>query len=110
MVLLIYMLEPAQFWHILFVVFHQNTPEEERERILQLHKALGEKCGGAKAGIVMWKVEKNLDTRKGIHIIQMSIFKNKEAFENFRGHEAHKDFAQGFSKVADWIVGDFILD
>lgn len=95
------------FHHIVFVSFLDNTDEVVREEIFQQHRELGEKCGGAKAGITLWRVEKNLDTRKGVHLIQVSMFQSKEDFEAFRSHEAHKQFAAVLRDVANWTVGDF---
>ncbi len=95
------------FSHIVFVSFLDNTDEVVREEIFQQHRELGEKCGGAKAGITLWRVERNLDTRKGVHLVQLSTFTSQEAFEAFRRHEAHQQFATILRDVANWVVADF---
>lgn len=99
--------EMCMFNHIVLVSFRDNADEVVREEIFQQHRELGERCGGAKAGITLWRVERNLDTRKGVHAVQLSIFQSKEAFQAFRGHEAHQQFAAVLRDVADWVVADF---
>jgi hypothetical protein len=96
------------YWHIVFISFKEGVPEEVRQDAVAQDRALGEKCGGFETGIITWKVVENLDQRKGVHFIQISMFVSKEAYEAFRVHPEHKKFGAVLREVADWKVGDFI--
>jgi quinol monooxygenase YgiN len=95
------------FYHIAFISFLPEVSEENRQGILDLDCALGKACGGQPAGILEWKVEENLDTRKGVHLVQFSVFRDKKAFDEFRMHPAHTKFVAKLQEVANWTVGDF---
>ncbi len=96
------------YWHIVFISFRSDIPEEVRRNVIEQNKALGEKCGSFESGIITWKVIENLDQRKGVHFIQIGMFTSKESFEAFRAHPEHKVFGEVLREVADWTVGDFI--
>ena len=97
-------------YHTILISFKPDTPQEIQDTILSKYKILGEECGGENAGILFWTVQKNLDKRKNIHLVEFAIFKNQEALDLFKKHEKHISLIDEFLvKYCDWKVGDFIL-
>ena len=56
-------------WHVVLISFWSNVSEQERESIFQQYQALADECGGIGAGILSFKIEKNLDLRKNMHLV-----------------------------------------
>ncbi len=96
-----------KFIHIVLISFHEQTPEDVRKEIYEDFQTLGERCGGKDAGILFWKVEKNLDLRKNVHLVQLAIFENDDAFQRYRAHAAHTEIANKLKEAANWQVGQF---
>ena len=94
-------------WHIALISIRNEVDNVAREEIFRLGQELGERCGGASAGINVWKFQRNLDLRKGVHLVQVSVFRDGESFKAFRQHEAHQRFVEVLREVADWTIGDF---
>lgn len=92
--------------HTVLISFRVNTPEHVRREVHTAYQTLGEECGGARAGIVYWRVDWNLDTRKGVHVVEVVIFRDNEALQAFRSHPAHTRVTNVLSEHADWVVGD----
>ncbi len=95
-----------QLIHVVLVKFREEVPTERRWDAKAWMARLGAECGGEGAGIVDWKADWNLDRRKGYDLMSVAVFASQEAFERFRVHSAHRDFASEMSGIADWIVGD----
>jgi hypothetical protein len=98
----------AVFIHVVLISFREAATKANRAWAIENLQALGEACGGAKAGVLFWKVEPNLDQRKSWHLFEFSIFHDRGAFEAFRSHPAHVGMANRLSEFADWAVADMI--
>ena len=61
---------------------------------------------GSAPGIVSWRLDWSLDTRKGPVLVQDAVFDSRAAFEAWRDSEPHRRAGQVMSQVADWLVGD----
>lgn len=96
-------------WHIVLISFYENTPEFVRQDIYNRYQTLDSDCGGSEAGILYWKVDWNLDTRKKVHLVEIAIFENNEALQNFRAHPKHKALTDIVRNFANWQVGDILL-
>ncbi len=96
-------------WHVLLIKFNTDTAQEAKDRIFGLYQTLATDCGGKEAGILYFKVERNLDLRKNIELVEIAIFRDNEALQAFRVHPLHVTLAQDLSKIADWQVGDILL-
>ena len=96
--------------HIIFISFKSETPESARDEIYTRYQTLAEDCGGENAGILFWSVQKNLDQRKNIHLVEYAMFRDKDALENFKKHPQHVELVNDFLvHHADWKVGDFLI-
>ncbi|MBI2099157.1 Dabb family protein [Candidatus Uhrbacteria bacterium] len=93
-------------WHICLISFHQDAPESVRREIYDRYQTLDADCGGAGAGILFWKVAWNLDLRKNIHLVEISVFTNNDALQRFRRHPKHMELTDILREIADWQVGD----
>lgn len=97
-------------YHIILISFKEITPSEIREEIYNTYQNLDTECGGINAGILFWTVQKNLDQRKNIHLVEFAIFKNQESLNLFKNHPKHVELVDKFlTKYCDWKVGDFTL-
>ena len=92
--------------HAVLVSFREHASKEQRESIAAQYETLGEVCGGEKAGILFWQAGLNLDQRKNWHIVQFSIFRDRDALQRFRAHPAHARLTEIMRSLADWAVGD----
>ncbi len=92
--------------HTVHIRFKEGTPQEVKEKALNLYQTLGEECGGRKAGILYWSVRPNLDLRKGVELVEFVIFTDNDALQAFRVHPAHQEIFTLMREHADWTVGD----
>ena len=94
-------------WHVVLISFKKDSTEAERQEVYDRYQTLDEDCGGKAAGILFWKVDHNLDLRKGVNLVEIAIFESDDALQKFRVHPTHKEFTENLlSKIADWQVGD----
>lgn len=94
-------------WHVVWVSFKPDSTEEQRQEVYDRYQTLDQDCGGRAAGILFWRVDKNLDLRKSVHLVEVAIFESDDALQAFRKHPKHQEFTETLlSKVADWKVGD----
>jgi hypothetical protein len=94
--------------HLVLIKFRTGTPPEVIADFHRRYQTLAEECGGKDAGILHFKVEHNLDLRKGVQLVEFAVFRDSEALEAFRTHSAHQRLANDLSATADWQVGDYI--
>lgn len=92
--------------HVVLISFRDEVPEETRRQFLARHQTLGTRCGGPAAGIVHWQVGENLDQRKNWHVVQLSVFQDREALRRFAAHPEHIKAGEELRHIADWAVGD----
>ncbi|OGY98976.1 MAG: hypothetical protein A2945_03985 [Candidatus Liptonbacteria bacterium RIFCSPLOWO2_01_FULL_52_25] len=97
---------PANLWHAVLISFKPDTPEEIRRDIYDRYQTMDADCGGKDAGVLFWKVDRNLDPRKNVHLVEIAVFRDMNALQTFRNHPKHKELTNILSKVADWQVGD----
>lgn len=65
--------------HSVLITFRPDASQEDRQKAWKLYQTLGQECGGREAGILVWKVDWNLDMRKGVHLVEFVIFTNWDA-------------------------------
>jgi hypothetical protein len=92
--------------HVVLISFRSILGADHRALAADRHRLLGEQCGGRPAGIMHWQVAENLDQRKGWHLVEFAVFRDRQAFEAFRRHPAHLAAGAVLSEIADWAVGD----
>lgn len=96
-------------WHVVLISFNEATPEECREEVYDRYQTLAADCGGEDAGILFFRVEHNLDLRKGVHLVEIAMFRDNDALQAFRVHPKHKELTDVLCQCADWQVGDAML-
>lgn len=99
---------PETLHHIVLISFKPNTSESIMQDIFDRYQTLDKMCGGKEAGILLWKVKKNMDLRKNVHLVEIAEFINNDSLQAFRRHPEHQKIANDLSKVADWQVGDIM--
>lgn len=93
-------------WHITLISFRKETEDAVREETFNRLQKLAQACGGNKDGILYWQVGKNLDLRKGVHLVAISVFENADVLERYKRHPRHVELTNFLGEVADWKVGD----
>lgn len=96
----------GNLWHVVLIGFKPGASEEIKQEIYERYQSLAKDCGGKEAGILFWTVGHNLDLRKNVHLVEIAVFSDDEAMQNFRNHPKHKELTDILCKVADWQVGD----
>jgi hypothetical protein len=96
-------------WHIVLISFKSDAPEAVRQEVYERYQTLAEECGGEKEGILLFKVEHNLDLRKNVHLIEIAVFRSDEDLQRFRVHPKHKEITDILCSIADWQVGDIVF-
>lgn len=83
------------------IVLFRLYPDVDAGEVLAQLRSLADE-----PGILRWRVERSIDERKGIVIVQDSLFESPAALEAFRVAPAHVAIADYLSKNADWLVAD----
>jgi hypothetical protein len=99
---------PEKLRHIVLISFKNSTPAAVRKDVYDRYQTLAEDCGGKEAGILSWRVAKNMDLRNGVHLVEVARFSDNDALQRFRAHPKHKEITDILCNVADWQVGDFM--
>lgn len=58
-------------------------------------------------GVESMRVERSLDGRKGLVLIEDATFVDAAAFASFRIAPAHVEVAAEMAEISDWWVGDY---
>lgn len=58
-------------------------------------------------GTLKWVIERSVDERKGVVIVEDSTFESEEALNAFRSSPDHADAVAFMRENADWVVGDW---
>lgn len=90
--------------HIILFKLYKNVGIDEETKAIQLLRALG--TGDEE--ILEWRVEKSVDIRKGIVIVENGLFKDDRAYERFRKSDKHVEIVSFMGQISDWTVGDYI--
>ncbi|HSE29157.1 MAG TPA: Dabb family protein [Candidatus Saccharimonadales bacterium] len=88
--------------HIVLFKVYENTSNEDRQKAIETLKKLG-----SEPGVLEWRIEESLDTRKGYVIAENSLFEDNNKFQQFRASQNHKVAVEVMSKIADWTVADY---
>ena len=96
-------------WHTVLISFRHTAPEAVKLDVYERYQTLGNDCGGKDAGILLWRVDWNLDRRKNVHLVEFAIFRDDTALQAFRAHPKHREITDILFKVADWQVGDLLV-
>ena len=84
---------------IVFRLYADADPDEVLQRLRSL---------GDLPGLLAWRVERSLDERKGVVLLQDSLFASMSALQSFRREARHVEVADYLSRHADWLVADHL--
>ncbi|MGY1740206.1 MULTISPECIES: hypothetical protein [unclassified Blastococcus] len=87
--------------HLVLFRFQSSTDVEARHAAYDAVAATGQA-----PGLLSWRLDWSLDTRKGAVLVQDAVFAHRAAFEAWRDSDAHRQAGALMSRVADWLVGD----
>jgi len=93
----------AAFRHIVLFQVHADVADAQVDEEIDALRSLG-----SLPGIERWVVERSLDDRKGVVIVEDATFVDRAAFEAFRSSEQHRAVGEQLREIADWLVGDFV--
>lgn len=88
--------------HIVLFRVHDHVNDDRVTEAVDRLRSLG-----ASPGVLSWRVEVSLDTRKGRVIVEDSTFANAAAFKSFREDPLHAKVASEMSGMSDWWVADY---
>lgn len=86
------------------IVIFMAKPGVEADEIITLLKSLDSN----ELGILAFTAEQSLDKRKGVIVIENMLFADERSFERFRLSSVHKELGEKMSRIADWLVADYI--
>ncbi|MEO6471007.1 MAG: Dabb family protein [Aeromicrobium sp.] len=58
-------------------------------------------------GLIEWTIRRSQDERKGVVVVQNSLFETRQALADFAAHPLHKVSADLLRTMADWWIGDY---
>lgn len=88
--------------HIVLFRIHDGASDEQVTGAIDSLRSLA-----VLPGVVSWRIERSLDVRKGLVLVEDATFTDRAAFEVFRADPRHEKVAQQLSEMADWWVGDY---
>lgn len=88
--------------HIVLFRFYPVIDEESRMEAIDKINALREL-----PGIIEWRLEASLDTRKGVVVVQNALFDTLESFQAYRDDPRHVDAGKLLAALANWLVADY---
>jgi hypothetical protein len=93
--------------HVVLIKYQPQATEAQKQDVYDRYQVLADEVGGAPAGIAYFAVRKNLDTRKGVELIELGVFKDDQSFQAFLDHPKHMEIQHILRSCADWWVGDY---
>lgn len=88
--------------HIVLFRVHDDVDDARVTAALEELRSLA-----SLSGVLSWRVELSLDTRKGRVIVEDATFVDEIAFQAFRTGPRHARTAEAMSRIADWWNGDY---
>ncbi|MBB2975526.1 hypothetical protein FHX49_001092 [Microbacterium endophyticum] len=91
--------------HIVLFDVYKDVPEERLAHALHTLRGLA-----VLPGVSSWRIEMSLDERKGRVVVEDSTFVDQESFIAFRDCAEHRAAAEEMSHIADWRIGDYVIE
>ncbi|HVU80089.1 MAG TPA: Dabb family protein [Candidatus Paceibacterota bacterium] len=101
-------MEKEYLSHVVLISFYDTATEEERQKVFDSFQTLPEECGGKEAGILYFQAGHNLDMRKNVHLVVLSLFRDNAALQAYRNHPKHLAHNELLKRIADWQIGDLM--
>jgi hypothetical protein len=93
----------TKFRHVVIFRFYPVVDDETRMEVIRRLRAFE-----TFPGVLEWRVEASLDTRKGQVLFQTGLFDSRDSFDAYKESPDHIEVAQVMSSVADWYVADYL--
>ena len=97
------MADPSPTSAVHHVILFRLYPDADADEVLRRLRSLGHL-----PGLLAWRVERSLDERKGVVVLQDSLFESGAALQAFREAPEHAEVAAYMSRSADWLVADHV--
>ena len=85
------------------VILFRLYPDADPDLVLSRLRSLRDR-----PGVLEWRIERSLDERKGVVVMQNSLFASMDALHAFRSDPVHARVAEFLSRNADWLVADHL--
>lgn len=92
--------------HLVLFRVHNDVSGAELQAAIERTRAVL----AAAPGVVSVYVESSLDARKGRVVVEDVTFADGAAYETFRGSREHERITAEWAGMADWVVGDYVID
>ena len=92
--------------HVVLFRVHEQVSDAQLSAVIERTRAV---LRGA-AGVVSAYVEVSRDARKGRVVVEDVTFADGAAYEAFRGSREHEGITAVWAGMADWVVGDYVID
>lgn len=89
--------------HIVLFRFYDAIDEDSRRNAVEQIRSME-----TSPGILEWRIEVSMDTRKGVVVAQNVLFKDQDAFDAYRSSTDHKQVGEILSSLADWQIADYV--
>jgi heme-degrading monooxygenase HmoA len=90
--------------HIVFFIVKDGVEESSILEFIENMENFVKGCDG----VLSYRVNRSMDSRKGNVVILNVIFNSVEDFEKYRKNPKHIKFAEEASRISDWLNGDYI--
>ena len=87
-----------QLRHVILFRLHEGA---DADRALELLRSF------RPPGTTRWVIERSIDERKGVVIVEDSTFESAAALDAFRVSPEHAEAVGFMREHADWVVGDW---
>lgn len=84
--------------HVILFRLHEGADAERAVELLRSFQP---------PGTTKWVIERSIDERKGVVIIEDATFESQAALDAFRVSEDHAEAVAFMKDNADWLVGDW---
>ena len=88
----------AQLRHVILFRLHEGADADRAVELLRSFQP---------PGTTKWVIERSIDDRKGVVIVEDATFQSQEALDAFRVSDDHADAVAFMKENADWLVGDW---
>jgi hypothetical protein len=96
----------VSYRHLVLFRVREQVPDHELQAVVERTRAVL----AAAPGVVSAYVRPSLDARKGRVVVEDVTFADGAAYDAFRGSREHEGITAAWAAMADWVVGDYVID
>lgn len=91
-----------RYRHIVLIRFREEAPVGIAADAEALLRELG-----LRSEVLEWTIERSVDTRKGLVLVENALFASLDSFHAWRASREHSNVTDLLGQHADWLVGDY---